>query len=483
MLLSFNFPFLDIRPFLVSIETYRLSVCDNFEFYVADGENHEFIRSFGEIRQRENYNEIHATHESIYCTANKAVKLHPDNAITFGEVGNLKKFIPKCKFKRLFTDGINCRVDIGIENVFKTRYSDKDIEEIMLFLFNTQLYVPQKSNKKVASYYEIDMANLGKRLSALYLSATTIEPKVNYSKIVKNWIIHANPMILVEIVDSELACFNSKKYIEIPIPELEEWEIRLFYFNNSNIFNGHSMPCWILVETDTSPQDRVRNLRVYLQKLHQKRECFKQVLKQFLKEVRAETFMDNNLLKHYIETYIYKCLLKKKSYGISHDIVLDIVDKADLAINHQQMKSLLEYFDNEKLRSIEERREKAMEKSPVINANNANIQIGEKNEQKFDVDGDFYFGGNKQGSEFGNQVNEVILKINAVDELQPVQKEFLAKLLNEAKIAVEENSENKKEVCKEKFLAFRTGAGSVANKVLSVMANFASIASFFGLGL
>ena len=475
MFFSFEFPFLDIRSFL-SIKTYKLTSRKSFDF--CDVANHEFVRSFGEIRQRKNPHEVS---ESIYATANNAVKFDHDNAIVFG---SSKKFIPHCIFKRLFTNGINCRVDIGVENSLKTTYSNLDIEEIMTELFYSTLYVPQKS-PSMKSYHKIDMRSLGKRLAVLYLNATTEAPKVNFSDVRNNWVVHGNPMILIEAYENDLRNFDATNYTKIQLEELERSKINMFFHVNSNIISGYNIPIWIIIRNESSEKDRVRNLRIYLMRLHQARECFRQTLRIFFNEIfNSKDFDENYLLRDYVEDYIYTSLLKKKRYGFSNDEVNRIVERIDESINHHQINKLIEYFSTAKLKSIEERCGKNM-KGQKIEINHSKIigsQVGvSHSELQFEVDGDVIIDSNPTDSKILREARDSISSIMNIADLSDEQKAYLISLINEATQSAEENDDSKKTACKVKFDAFILGAGKIAERIITVLGNFSTIAGFLGI--
>lgn len=79
---------------------------------------------------------------------------------------------------------------------------------------------------------------------------------------------------------------------------------------------------------------------------------------------------------------------------------------------------------------------------------------------------------------FARDIDEAIKRINDIHELEQQQKEYLASIMNEAKAA---KSENEKQTCNISFKSFLKGLGKVADKVISVLADLASIATFFGL--
>ena len=74
-----------------------------------------------------------------------------------------------------------------------------------------------------------------------------------------------------------------------------------------------------------------------------------------------------------------------------------------------------------------------------------------------------------------------ISKIYGSNEIENEIKEYIENLLNKSKRAMVENNDIEKDECKTDFKGFILGAGVKAYKVLGILSNFASIASFFGI--
>lgn len=77
---------------------------------------------------------------------------------------------------------------------------------------------------------------------------------------------------------------------------------------------------------------------------------------------------------------------------------------------------------------------------------------------------------------FVEEIDMVVRELKKIEDINESQKDYLVSILNEVKIA---DDDVKKQNCKEKFSAFMKGLGDVSGKVLSVLANFATVAAFF----
>ena len=83
--------------------------------------------------------------------------------------------------------------------------------------------------------------------------------------------------------------------------------------------------------------------------------------------------------------------------------------------------------------------------------------------------------------QFTAEVSEAIKRINEIEDLQQTQKEELSSIIQNAAKANEEKDENKKQSCVNSFKKFLRGIGNVSDKVLSTLANLATICGFFGI--
>jgi len=80
---------------------------------------------------------------------------------------------------------------------------------------------------------------------------------------------------------------------------------------------------------------------------------------------------------------------------------------------------------------------------------------------------------------FAQEATQAIGIINGLDDLNQEQKNALIELMKDANAATQENDEDKKKSCREKFKTFALFAGNVAEKVLQALSDVATITSFF----
>ncbi len=331
MLLSFQFPFLDIRSF-INNPTYRLECYDiNHPVYL----NQEFIRSFGSIKERFNSNQ---TAERYYCTANKAVVLDEKNSFIYG---NNRKFNTKYVFKRFFSNGINCRLDLGVKNILHSKYSYEYLKEIIISILNSKAKV-KKSN--------IKLYNIGKALSELYIHSTTQKPKKNIKEVSPKWVINGNPMLLIEVEDNYLGNLPTSFQL-VETNELKQWGVSLYYTIINNKEKTINLSTWVLCKSRNCNKDNIRNLRIYLMKMHQERECFCNLISAIRSRVivyPSSSEEVNSAIEDYVDCY-YKNFCREKHYGVSNNIVLSTVNEIDKIVNTYQREQLLEQCAGTKL--------------------------------------------------------------------------------------------------------------------------------------
>lgn len=82
--------------------------------------------------------------------------------------------------------------------------------------------------------------------------------------------------------------------------------------------------------------------------------------------------------------------------------------------------------------------------------------------------------------ELEKEIEVATQRINEISELSPEQKQFIVELLGDLGVAKEDTD---KAVCKKTFGAFMKGLGPVAEKVVSVLANLATIAGFLEIAV
>ena len=218
-------------------------------------------------------------------------------------------------------------------------------------------------------------------------------------------------------------------------------------------------------------------------KLHQERECFRQVMRIFGDDILLDNdFNGNIVLKHYVSEYVYCSLLKKGRYGYRNDIINNIINDVDALINQSQIDALLRKFDTVSIKQIEERRDKEMDKQG-INITNSTIvgaQVGPAKGNVI-VDRTIIDNSNTTDTKLPPEILDAIAKINEIHELTDEQKNFMISLLSEAEESLHSNNINVQNSCHDRFKAFSFGAGNITVKVISALSGLTNILRIFGV--
>jgi hypothetical protein len=156
-------------------------------------------------------------------------------------------------------------------------------------------------------------------------------------------------------------------------------------------------------------------------------------------------------------------------FGISIHLIGGGVEAIQLR-SHEDARRIYEFICDK----INESQERAkmppiIKKYGIYAPNNSGTQINTIN-------------GTVNVDNFSSETLKAIAQIREMSELQMAQKECLVNIMQDAETAIKKDNESEKKSCKDRFNAFIVGTG-VADKVLSVLANLATVASFFGIGI
>jgi len=93
------------------------------------------------------------------------------------------------------------------------------------------------------------------------------------------------------------------------------------------------------------------------------------------------------------------------------------------------------------------------------------------------------YSGEITNKSFEDDTKNAIEIINSFKDVDQNYREALKLLVREANEATQKNDAVAKSSCKDKFNGFMLGAGKATDKILTALANLATIAGFFGLGI
>lgn len=274
MLVTIQFPFIDFRAF-VSEETHRLGI----PTWPSPVPDHDFVRSFGSVRRRPKGGLTGWLGESFICEANRAITFQGLESLKEGR-NSQNNF--KIVFRRLYFDGIAVgKFEIGIAtwetnesglfSFLGNRLSNIKLEELISHILQLPVRV-QNFSKCQAN---IPLWQAGKALAKLYLvSSTKKEGIPKRQKSLSDWWVQTcEPIVLISYR-------NNLERIFSDLPK-RKFNFKVA-FNSANLshcavlYQGRTVRTWLIGEY--FPSGNVRQLRIFLLRLHSERACLRKVL-------------------------------------------------------------------------------------------------------------------------------------------------------------------------------------------------------------
>lgn len=465
MNIIFTFPFVDVRE-LKGLKLLKLDTCRNYGSHAAS--NKIFIRSFGMIKERKCAD---AGGEQFYCESNKAVHFCPNNIF----FSNKKKFIPKVIFRRCYNDNINCRLDIGIKNTIKNKYNVKDFDTIIEKLSNTNVVVPALKNQNIRIPTQ-NLKNLSNKLIDLYLYSTTPIKKYEYRK---DYIINANPIVLVVIKEEEIVDISSISkcgYKKIRYNTIEDNKIRIFIKKSSKVYRNAQVNIFLMITNAKTTKEKIENLTIFLRRNHEEKECFLQVDRVFDKP-KKEILDTNEALREYYERYIYDNLFKKRKYGIESKYYNVRLEEIDRKLDEKRIKYLKEYFSLRKYRKIKGELNQVKEKNNHRTTINVKENFGIISSGDNNINNMFSNSLNKYEKDIEDLKNEIDQLEDITNDMKCFTKEILEEILNAIVLGDKLSQKN----IESKFKGFLKGVGKASISILNAFSSYASIVSLLNL--
>lgn len=257
MFIIAQIPFVDFR--LVAKKTdagcfFPNIFDDNFERV-------RYYRFLGEGAPRSKPDELPPAERNFF-NARKAVHLNPD---IFFENGFC---IPRLVFSRFFADMHSFHFDIGIKEMCKGDVSQRDLHKFIENFMQTPLFGINRNFEKEEKHYSL--LGLARKIKEIYLYATTSkkkQPKQNYA----SQIVLGYPSIFLIYDKKEVHSFG---------------EARAVHLENGIKVRHELVPVkntlvdvWYIGRDGASKRSpELRNLRIYLSKLHAHKEATRVLL-------------------------------------------------------------------------------------------------------------------------------------------------------------------------------------------------------------
>ena len=277
MLITIQFPITDSREF-ISSDTGRLTRPS----WLVPAIDQDFVRSFGAIRKRPRGGLSGWLGESYICEAKRAIHFQYIKPFE-GDSGNPIKF--KLVFRRFYFDGLAVgKFEIGIAAWgFKRRFwgfnsqalSSNKTKEFFSHILN----LPVLIRDPLGEYQECSLKQAGELLAKLYAFSSTAKQVVlteNFS-LEDWWVQTCKPIMLITY---------NENYESMQIPFFGKF-LNLQDIDDAGILSHHLIPykgeslrVWLIGEYWSS--DTLRQLRIFLLRLHAERSCLRQILRNIL---------------------------------------------------------------------------------------------------------------------------------------------------------------------------------------------------------
>ncbi|MFW9263437.1 hypothetical protein [Nostoc sp. CALU 546] len=301
MLITIQFPFADSREFISSY-TQRLAKPS----WLIPTPDQDFVRSYGVIRRRPHGGLTGWLGESYICEANHAISFHRLEPFK-DDSGNSIKF--KVAFRRFYFDGLavgKFEVGIAVWGFRKQRFwnfrskalSTNKTKEFFFHVLDLPVLVRVPSGK----YEECPLRQAGQLLANLYAVSNTQKKAFSTRQFcLEDWWVQAcEPIVLV--------IYRDDFYENLQIPFLGKF---LTNIEGSGTLSHHVIPferdslrMWLIGEYSkySSYSDTLRQLRIFLLRLHAERACLRQILRNIStgKLIVSEGSKESRMLQEYL---------------------------------------------------------------------------------------------------------------------------------------------------------------------------------------
>lgn len=379
MFIITQIPFVDFR--LIAEETdegcfFPNTFDDNFD-------RARYYRFLGEGTPRSSPDELPLSERNFF-NSRKAVYLNPDIIFENGFC------IPRLVFSRFFADTHSFHFDCGIKEMCKGDVSQQNLHKFVENFLQTPLFGINRNFEKEQRYYSL--LRLARKIKEIYLYATTSKknpPKRDYS----SQIALGYPSIFLVYDKKEVHSFGEAKTVHLE----NGIKVRHELVPVKNTF----VDVWYIGRDGASKRSpELRNLRIYLSKLH----AYKETTRVILDYIDRHGSKDLDL--HKLGVFL-GCMLKQmgraRCYGYSNRDFWEAAFYVDNKYNRVSWDNYKLRIEA-KLRVIEMTTGKTYHSNVTIHGDNHGTVIGQAIQEGREGDFKDYI------QEFENMVQELLQK-------------------------------------------------------------------------
>lgn len=424
MFIIAQIPFVDFR--LLSSEKNRYNDCFFPNTFCKVASKPIYYRFLGVEKNRYSPSQL-PTSERRFFDAHKT--LHINNQ-TF--IGN-SIYYPKLLFSRLFEEAQSFHFDIGIRETLKNSINRRNLNcFIKDFLVSPIFYINSKYDKTEKHYNFIELAD---QIKKIYLYATKSkkveEHNDNLSQIVLGY-----PALFITYDKDEIHSFGNAKEIKVN----SGIKVRYDLISINHTF----VSVWYIGKRDISKYNQeLRNLRIYLSKLHAYKETTHVILN-YLK-YNATNELDMHRVVTFFENILF-LIDREKYYGYNNTDFWKIVFDVDNTYNNVSWNEYRRYM-SAKIQEVANMNPKSntiiVTDSTIegsIITDSSNVQVNnekqskmEENIKKFDDILDELLNNSQLTNQQIESLNDQINNFKEYIKNDSPQKGFASKLLNSIK--------------------------------------------------
>lgn len=424
MFIIAQIPFVDFR--LLSNDNRNYDDCIFPNTFNKVASKPIYYRFLGEEKNRYLPNQL-PTSERQFFNAHKVLHI---NKQAF--VGN-NIYYPSLLFSRLFEEAQSFHFDIGIREVFNNSLNRRDMNRFIKdFLMSRFFSINSKYDKSQKQYNFIELTE---QIKSIYLYATKSK-KVNEHNDNLRQVVLGYPALFITYDKNEIHSFGNAKEVRI------NTGIKVRY--NLISINHTFVSVWFIGKKDISKYNQeLRNLRIYLSKLHSYKEATHIILDNL--KYNATTELDMHRVVTFFENILF-LIDREKYYGYNNTDFWKVVFDVDNTYNNVSWNEYRQYM-NAKIQEVANMSTKSntiivkdstVKGSIVTDSTNVQINNEEQNEieesiKKFD---DVLYELLKNSQLTNQQMESLNDQINNFKEYiknDSPQKGFASKLLNSIK--------------------------------------------------
>lgn len=375
MLVTVQFPFADLRPFIAG-ETNRLLT----PVWPAPRVGTDFVRLLGQVRNRRFGGVKDWSGEDVFCNAVHAIRFVPTFATEKWQ-GKRRRY---GAYRRFFADGEGlARIEVGVGFRGSEPWTVPEFLDALHDASSIPVLIGKGKNSVTTK-----LLSSAKPLARLTLAATTSRKAPSDFKPADWWMAPAEQMLLVEYDAEREAIPLPPAFRVLTHSKLEG--VDLAY--GRVLFAGRPAAVWLYGGRKDTDRDFHHRLRIHILRLHAQREVVKEVLRAIQSE-RIDIVKTNpqdspkhpsNRLQKFLADTIDR--MDRKEYsGLPQSELLQAIEEVQDTVEEGERTAILQLISPLRryvLTAVERFTDVSgsVERVLIINQSGGNVQVGDNNQ-------------------------------------------------------------------------------------------------------